>query len=81
MFKIGSDAFCTGGQKVLFYSLSMGSALGANNSLIGAGNNMVAAGIARRAGYPITYRRFLKVGFPAAVLTLLIGTLWILIRF
>jgi Na+/H+ antiporter NhaD/arsenite permease-like protein len=70
-----------GAGKVLFYSLSMGSALGANNSLIGAANNMVTAGIAERAGYPITYRRFIKVGFPAAVLTLIVGTLWILIRF
>ena len=34
------------GNNVLFYSLSMGSALGANNSLIGATNNLVAAGIA-----------------------------------
>jgi Na+/H+ antiporter NhaD/arsenite permease-like protein len=69
------------GNKVLFYSLSVGSALGANTSLIGATNNMVTAGIAERAGYPITYRGFLKVGFPAAVLTLIVGTLWILIRF
>jgi Na+/H+ antiporter NhaD/arsenite permease-like protein len=67
--------------KVLFYSLSVGSALGANTSLIGATNNMVTAGIAERAGYPISYRGFLKVGFPAAVLTLIVGTLWILIRF
>jgi len=69
------------GNKVLFYSLSVGSALGANTSLIGATNNMVTAGIAERAGFPISYRGFLKVGFPAAVLTLIVGTLWILIRF
>lgn len=69
------------GNKVLFYSLSVGSALGANTSLIGATNNMVTAGIAERAGYPIAYRGFLKVGFPAAVLTLIVGTVWILIRF
>jgi Na+/H+ antiporter NhaD/arsenite permease-like protein len=66
---------------VLYYSLSMGSALGANNSLIGATNNMVTAGISQRAGFPITYRAFIRVGFPAAVITLLVGTLWILIRF
>jgi Na+/H+ antiporter NhaD/arsenite permease-like protein len=69
------------GSNVLFYSLSMGSALGANNSLVGATNNMVAAGISRQAGYPISYRAFLRVGFPAAVITLIVGTLWILIRF
>jgi len=69
------------GNNILFYSLSMGSALGANNSLIGATNNMVTAGIAQRAGYPITYRRFIRVGFPAAVLTMFVGTLWVLIHF
>ncbi len=42
---------------------------------------MVTARIAERAGYPISYREFLKVGFPAAVFTLIVGTLWILIRF
>jgi Na+/H+ antiporter NhaD/arsenite permease-like protein len=65
----------------LYYSLSMGSALGANNSLIGATNNLVTAGIAQRAGYPITFRAFLRVGFPAAIISLIVGTLWILIRF
>jgi Na+/H+ antiporter NhaD/arsenite permease-like protein len=69
------------GSKVLFYSLSVGSGLGANTSVIGAANNLVTAGIAERAGYPITFRRFLTRGFPAAVLTLIIGTLWVLIRF
>jgi Na+/H+ antiporter NhaD/arsenite permease-like protein len=66
---------------VLYYSLSMGSALGANNSLIGATNNMVTAGIAQRAGFPITFQTFIRVGFPAALVTLVVGTLWILIRF
>jgi len=66
---------------VLYYGLSMGSALGANNSLIGATNNMVAAGIAKRAGYPISYRRFIRIGFPACILSLLVGTVYILVRF
>jgi Na+/H+ antiporter NhaD/arsenite permease-like protein len=69
------------GSNVLYFSLSMGSALGANNSLIGATNNMVTAGIAQRAGYPITFRRFIRVGFPAVLVTLSVGTLWILVRF
>jgi len=65
----------------LYYALSMGSALGANNSLIGATNNLVTAGIAQRAGYPISFKDFIKVGFPAALLTLAVGTAYILIRF
>ena len=67
--------------KILFYGLSIGSSLGGNASLIGAANNMVCCGIAERAGYPITYRGFLKVGLPATLLTLAVGTLWVFIRF
>ncbi|MBC7224757.1 MAG: hypothetical protein H5T59_10875, partial [Anaerolineae bacterium] len=43
--------------------------------------NLVTAGIAERAGYPIRYMTFLKVGFPATVLTVATGMLWLLIRF
>jgi Na+/H+ antiporter NhaD/arsenite permease-like protein len=67
--------------KVLFYSLSVGSAMGGNGSLIGASANMVTAGIAERAGYPITYAKFLKVGFPALLITVAMGTAWLFISF
>jgi Na+/H+ antiporter NhaD/arsenite permease-like protein len=66
---------------VLFYGLSIGSAMGGNSSLIGASANMVTAGIAERAGYKITYIEFLKVGLPATVITVAAGTLWLFIRF
>ncbi len=69
------------GSKILFYGLSIGSAMGGNSSLIGASANMVTAGIAERAGYPITYRRFLQIGLPATVLTVAVGTAWLFIRF
>jgi len=69
------------GSKVLFYGLSVGSALGGNSSLIGASANLVTAGIAERAGYPITYKNFIKVGLPAMIVTVLAGTLWLFIRF
>ncbi|MBN1122242.1 MAG: ArsB/NhaD family transporter [Anaerolineae bacterium] len=66
---------------VLFYTLSVGSAMGGNSSLIGASANMVTAGISERAGYRITYMEFLKVGFPAMLLTVAVGSLWLLIHF
>ena len=66
---------------VLFYCLSVGSAMGGNGSLIGASANMVTAGIAERAGYPITYTYFLKKGMPALVITVGLATIWLLIRF
>ena len=67
--------------KVLFYGLSIGSAMGGNGTLIGASANMVTAGISDRAGYPLTYAYFFKKGFPALLVTVTIGTLWILFHF
>jgi Na+/H+ antiporter NhaD/arsenite permease-like protein len=67
--------------KALFYCLSVGSAMGGNGSLIGASANMVTAGIAERAGHPITYTYFLKKGFPALLITVGLATLWLLLRF
>ena len=67
--------------KVLFFCLSVGSAMGGNGSLIGASANMVMAGISDRAGYRITYGYFLKKGFPALLLTVALATVWLLVRF
>jgi len=67
--------------QVLFYSLSVGSAMGGNGSLIGASANMVTSGIAERAGYPITYAYFFKKGFPAMLITLTLATLWLILHF
>jgi Na+/H+ antiporter NhaD/arsenite permease-like protein len=55
--------------------------MGGNGSLIGASANMVTAGIAERAGSPITYAYFLKKGFPALVITVALATIWLFIRF
>jgi len=67
--------------KVLFYCLSVGSAMGGNGSLIGASANMVTAGIAERAGHPISYVYFLKKGFPALLITVALATVWLILRF
>jgi Na+/H+ antiporter NhaD/arsenite permease-like protein len=69
------------GNDVLWYGLSIGAAMGGNSTLIGASPNLVTAGIAERAGYRITYMGFLKVGFPAMLVTVLVGTVWLFIRF
>jgi len=42
---------------------------------------MVTAGIAERAGYPITYMYFLKTGLPALFITVGLATLWLFLRF
>jgi Na+/H+ antiporter NhaD/arsenite permease-like protein len=66
---------------VLWYALSIGAAMGGNSTLIGASPNLVTAGISERAGYRITYLEFLKIGLPATILTVAVGTVWLFIRF
>jgi len=67
--------------QVLYYSLSIGAAMGGNSTLIGASANLVTAGIAERAGYRITYIDFIKIGMPSMILTIAVGVVWLFIRF
>lgn len=67
--------------KVLYYCLSVGAAMGGNGSLIGSSANLVTAGIAERAGYPITYMYFLRKGAPAVIITVSLANVWLILRF
>jgi Na+/H+ antiporter NhaD/arsenite permease-like protein len=69
------------GNRVLYYALSMGAAMGGNGLLIGAEANLVTAGVTEQANYPISFVHFLKIGMPVTYLTLAIGFLWLLVRF
>ena len=67
--------------KVLYYALSMGAAMGGNGFLISAEANLVTAGITAQADSPISFKEFLKVGLPVTYLTLIAGFIWLAIRF
>ena len=69
------------GNMELYYALSVGAAMGGNSSLIGASPNLVTAGIAERAGYPITFTKFLTVGLPSVLITVSLGCLWLFLHF
>jgi Na+/H+ antiporter NhaD/arsenite permease-like protein len=55
--------------------------MGGNGTLVGAEANLVTAGITAQAGKPIAFSSFMKVGLPVTFLTLIIGYIWLLIRF
>ncbi len=65
----------------LYYALSVGAAMGGNGFLIGGEANLMTAGIADRAGYPIKFMSFLKIGVPVTLLTLATGAVWLFLRF
>jgi Na+/H+ antiporter NhaD/arsenite permease-like protein len=66
---------------VLFWALSVGACFGGNLTLVGASANLVTAGISERAGYPISYTDFLKVGVPLTLLTILLASAYFLIAY
>jgi Na+/H+ antiporter NhaD/arsenite permease-like protein len=65
----------------LWWSLALGACLGGNGSLIGASANVVAVGIAERRGNPIGFWGFTRVGLPIMLLSLVIASLYVWLRY
>jgi Na+/H+ antiporter NhaD/arsenite permease-like protein len=68
-----------GAGNTLWWALALGACLGGNGTLIGASANVVTAGLAERAGYPMTFGYFLKIGAPAMIISVVIAMIWLLI--
>jgi len=69
------------GDDAYWWSLALGACFGGNATLIAAAANVAAAGMAQRAGQPIGFMQFLRVGVPATLLSMVIATLYILLRY
>jgi Na+/H+ antiporter NhaD/arsenite permease-like protein len=69
------------GDDAYWWALAIGACFGGNATLIAAAANVAAAGMAERAGRPIGFVPFLKVGIPATLLSMVIGTAYIWLRY
>lgn len=65
----------------LWWSLALGACLGGNGTLIGASANLIVAGLASKEGYPITFVKYLKVGFPLMILSIILSSFYIYFRY
>ena len=65
----------------LWWAVSIGACFGGNGTIIGASANVVLTGIAGRKGYPITFMDFLKIGGPMMIMSIVLATIYLLIRF
>ncbi|MCF6150304.1 MAG: ArsB/NhaD family transporter [Candidatus Kuenenia sp.] len=65
----------------VWWSLALGACLGGNGSPIGASANVITIGLAGKAGYPITFRKFLIYSIPITFETLVLSTIYIVIRY
>ena len=70
---VGDDAY--------WWALALGACFGGNATLIAAAANVAAAGLTERAGQPIGFVPFLKVGIPVTLISLAIASAYVGIRY
>jgi Na+/H+ antiporter NhaD/arsenite permease-like protein len=70
-----------GGDDAYWWSLALGACFGGNATMIAAAANVAAAGLAERAGRPIGFVSFLRVGLPATILSIALASGYIAIRY
>jgi Na+/H+ antiporter NhaD/arsenite permease-like protein len=63
----------------LWWALALGACFGGNATLIAAAANVAAAGVLERNGRPISFGRFLAVGLPVTIVSLLVATVYLLL--
>jgi Na+/H+ antiporter NhaD/arsenite permease-like protein len=70
-----------GGDDAYWWSLALGACFGGNATLIAAAANVAASGLAQRAGQPISFLGYLRVGLPVTVLSMVLATGYIALRY
>jgi Na+/H+ antiporter NhaD/arsenite permease-like protein len=60
-----------------WWALALGACFGGNATLIAAAANVAAAGVLERSGVPISFTRFLVIGVPVTLLSLVIATAYL----
>jgi Na+/H+ antiporter NhaD/arsenite permease-like protein len=64
-----------------WWALSLGACFGGNLTIVAAAANVAASGMAARAGNPIGFMTFLKIGAPVTAISLVLSTAYILVRY
>ncbi len=65
----------------LWWSLALGACLGGNGTLIGASANVVVASMAAQHGQKISFIGFMKIAFPCMILSIIISTVYVYLRY
>jgi Na+/H+ antiporter NhaD/arsenite permease-like protein len=64
-----------------WWVLALGACFGGNATIVAAACNVAASGMAARAGYPIGFVAFLRVGIPVTVVSLILSTAYVMVRY
>ncbi len=67
--------------QIVYWALILGADLGGNATYLGSAPNIVALGLLAQAGYRLTFSRFVRDGLPVTVVTLLLSSIYLILRY
>lgn len=67
--------------RLIYWALILGADLGGNATYLGSAPNIVAVGLLAQAGYRLTFGRFIRDGVPVTVITLIIASIYLILRY
>ena len=65
----------------IIWALLLGADLGGNATIVGASANVVVSSMSEARGHPIRFISYLRYGIPATLLTMLVSTVYLWVRF
>jgi len=65
----------------VWWSLALGACLGGNGTVIGAAANIVVVGMSEKIGQRISFMAFMKYGMPIMIMTVIVSTLYVWLRY
>ncbi len=65
----------------LWWGLSLGACLGGNGTIIGSAANIIVAGLSQKSSYPIRFLEYFKVGFPLMIVSIIIASIYLHLRY
>jgi Na+/H+ antiporter NhaD/arsenite permease-like protein len=66
---------------IIYWALILGADLGGNATYLGSAPNIVAVGLLAQAGYRLSFGRFVRDGLPTTIVTLLLSSLYLILRY
>ena len=67
--------------RIIYWALILGADFGGNATYLGSAPNIVAVGLLAQAGIRLSFSRFVRDGIPITVLTLIIASVYLLLRY
>jgi Na+/H+ antiporter NhaD/arsenite permease-like protein len=67
--------------RIIYWALILGADLGGNATYLGSAPNIVAVGLLAQAGYRLSFGRFVRDGLPVTIVTLILSSIFLILRY